>query len=273
MRYFYLFAVLCGTVFARRMDVIIPVHKKDIPNLDILIDAVEEKIEDYGRIIIISKNRFTDRAEWISESQYPFTIQDVADEIGTEGGIGTNQRRGWYYQQLLKFYVHEVIDDLSEDILILDADTVPTKPISFFKEDGRVILDYRPFKHKRSYIRHTNLMLSHQVPLRDKENPVVHHMVFSKAIMQDLFARVEGEYQKPFWQVFANLVLPPNRCSRGVFYAGASEYMIYYFFATHCHPDKVVKRSIRIFDHSKDLLGKFPKHASFMSKHNYDRKE
>ncbi|MCH9811252.1 hypothetical protein K0U07_00640 [bacterium] len=273
MKLVFSFLFLLCSLFAGRIDVILPVHKKDAPNLDDIISAVEERVADIGRIIVVSKRRFTNRAEWVSEDEYPFTIEDVADEIGGEGGIGTNIRRGWYYQQLLKFYAHYVIEDLSEDILILDSDTIPTKPISFFDEDGRVYMDYRRLNYRRSYKRHTNLMLCDSCTIRNRENPVVHHMVFSKTIMDDLFAMVEEKYGKPFWQVFANLVLPPHKCSKGVFYAGASEYMIYYFFATSCHTDKVKKRAICLYDSAASLTGRCPRNAQFMSKHNYDRRE
>ena len=261
------------SLFAKRIDVVIPVHKKDARNLDVIINGLEERVENLGRVIVISKRRFTDRAEWVSEEEFPFTIEDVADEIGGEGGIGRNIRRGWYYQQLLKFYAHFVIDDLSEDILILDSDTIPTKPISFFDEEGRVFMDYRRINYPSAYKRHTLLMLCDKADVRRRENPVVHHMVFSRAILDDLFAMVEERYGKPFWQVFANLVLPPHKCTKNGFYMGASEYMIYYFYATTCHPEKVVMRHIVLDDHAGSLASGGSRRADFKSCHNYDRRE
>lgn len=274
MRYLFLFMVLFLQIFSQQIDVVIPVHKKDAGNLDAVIAAVENCVENVGRIIIISKKRFTDNAEWVDEADFPFSIVDVANEIGGEGGVGGNIRRGWYYQQLLKLYAFYVIEDLSDHILILDGDTVPTRPMPFLDEEGRAYLDIRlNSRYISTYKKHTQKILPDGVDLEAKTNPVVHHMVFSRGIMDDLFTRVEDRYQKPFWKVFANLVTPPNKCNKRQFYTGASEYMIYYYFSLHFHPDKIHTRPIMIYESLKSIESNAPSWAWFKSCHNYDRTE
>jgi hypothetical protein len=274
MRILFFLVTFFLTLFSESIDVVIPIHKKDAKNLDIVIAAVEKHIENVGRIIIISKERFTDKAEWVDEKDFPFSIVDVANEIGGEGGIGDNIRRGWYYQQLLKFYALYVIEDLSDHILILDGDTVPTRDMPFLDEEGRAYLDaHFNRRYICTYKKHTKKILPDGVDLDQRTNPVVHHMVFSKVIMDDLFNRVEEKYGRPFWQVFANLVEAPNGQNSRQFYTGASEYMIYYFFSTHFHPDKIRERFIGTHENAKSLVCTPPKRAWFMSKHNYDRTE
>ena len=52
------------------IDVVIPVHSKDSPSLDVVIDAVERHVEDVRNIYIISERRYTDRAFWIDEKNF-----------------------------------------------------------------------------------------------------------------------------------------------------------------------------------------------------------
>ena len=114
--------VFCFNLFCSQIDVVIPVHKKDAPTIDVVIKAVRENIINLRDVYVISKEIYTDNAIWIDEKEFPFSIDDVGNELGRIG-VGKHVRRGWYYQQLLKFYAHRVIDGLSQSFLILDADT------------------------------------------------------------------------------------------------------------------------------------------------------
>ncbi|MCH9617257.1 MAG: hypothetical protein SP4CHLAM5_07810 [Chlamydiia bacterium] len=274
MRYLFTLTLFFLPLFSKTLDVVIPIHRKDAKNLDTVIAKVKEHIEDVGRIIVISKERFSYKAEWVDEKDFPFSIVDVANELCGNGGVGNHIRRGWYYQQLLKLYAHYVIDDLTDDILILDGDTVPTRKMSFFDKQGKVYLNARHARrYTATYKRHALKLLPEEINLNRLVNPVVHHMVFTKEILDDLFSRVEEKYAKPFWQVFANLVAPANDRNTRLFDMGASEYVIYYFFSTHFHSDKVSERFIKTLDNANSLDHVPSKNVWFMSKHNYDRTE
>ena len=100
------------------IDVIIPAHEKDIDTLDLCIDAVKNNVNRLGKVYVISRERLTENAEWIPESEFPFSIDDVSNFTGK------HWRTCWYYQQLLKMYVFEVRKDISDSVLVLDSDTV-----------------------------------------------------------------------------------------------------------------------------------------------------
>ena len=230
MKNFLLFIYLLP-LFSMQLDVVMPVHEKDASFLDIVIDEIEKNIQDLGRIIIISNQRFSDRAEWIDEKDFPFTLDDIGNHLGQNGGIGNHKRRGWYYQQLLKLYAHFVIEDLSEHILILDADTRANHKIGFIDNKGRAILDTVNCRCCFStYYNHMKKLLPYMDSINMKVNPVVHHMVFSREIISDLFYKIEKRFDLPFWMVFCNQVDMSYGINGKGFYIGASEYMLYYHF-------------------------------------------
>ena len=72
---------------------------------------------------------------------FPFSLNDIGRELGGDGGVGKHFRNTWYFQQLLKFYAFYVIDGLTENILILDADTRANHKIKFVDDDGGIFLD------------------------------------------------------------------------------------------------------------------------------------
>lgn len=272
MRY-VLFYILCiGSVFSNGYDIVIPVHQKDLVNLDTVLDKVEERIKGYNRIIIVSKERYTDRAEWVNENDYPFTVEDVAKELGGNGGVGKNKRRGWYYQQLLKFYAPAVIEDLSEHYLVFDSDTIPTHEMTFIDEEGKPYLDhiiYGCFIH--TYYPHVRKMLPKGAIIDKNKNPIVHHMMFTKTILTDLFESVEERYEVPFWTAFCNCVVDPRQANKQQFYTGASEYMIYFYFCQNFYSDQVHYRGIKLYDRAPSFSAKIPEWADFASHHNYNR--
>ncbi len=267
------FFLFCFFLFSEQIDVVIPVHKKDAPTLELVIAAIKENIQDVRRVIVISKEQLSENAEWVDEKQFPFTIQDVANELGGKGGIGKNVRRGWYYQQLLKFYAHYVIEDLLDNILIFDADTLVNHPMKFIDEDGSLYMDIRDYGKPHFFY---SVHLRNFLPMIGKfdryVNPVVHHMVFNKEVIQDLFTTVEEHFQRPFWKAFSNVVITDH--SKPLYlYLGASEYTIYYHFCMKYHKDKYIERKITMNEDATSLLDPKSTIFDFVSVHQYDRRE
>lgn len=262
-----LLALLLNTV-----DVVIPVHKKDVENLSVTIHHVKRQVKDLGEVYVISKKPYTDKAIWISEEAFPFSIEDVGNELGRIG-IGKHVRRGWYYQQLLKFYAHRVIDNLSENFLILDADTRTNHAIEFTFQ-GKPIMD---FQWGGCWIKPYYDFMARMVPVLDDvdldPNPVVHHAVFNQTMLESLFESVETAHQKPFWLAFCHSVLGAQDPDSRYFYAAASEYMLYYHYCLHFFPDQCVTRAVNLKSNSHSLKQSAPLSVDFVSFHQYDRTE
>lgn len=177
-------------------DIVIPAHKKDLPILGHCIDAARRKIVGVRRIIVISKERYTDKAEWYDEALFPFSFDLVAKYVGK---VST----GWYFQQLLKLYAAETIPNISENILVLDSDTVFFRRVHMFDHQGRALYNISKDKdiQRRSFDRRVANHIKKLLPEISVEkipkefqavSGISHHMMFNREILNDLFQRVEA---------------------------------------------------------------------------------
>ena len=138
-----------------KLDIIIPVKdskvkiaiEKTIPSVlsklrynKIFVITKKEKILEFdsvfqGKIQIIDENTIVDK----------LTIEMVENYF--ESKHIDKSRAGWYFQQFLKLGISKsnIISDL---YLIWDADNIALKPISFFSNDNKVLLDITSEYHK-----------------------------------------------------------------------------------------------------------------------------
>jgi Family of unknown function (DUF6492) len=243
------------------IDVVIPVAPKDYPKLErSLLGILENSQTPIGRVFLIAADDgalkylnadVSTKVSVVQECEMPFTKRDIAELLEEQGA--TAKQASWYYQQLLKFYVFQVIRGLGDDVLILDADFVFSRPLHFLTEDGRAILSRGyPFKwlvNTRDYptrVEHIHADFARRFvagwePV-DPFSGMHHHMVFQRDILADLFDVVEREHQQPFWRAFAGNVRFEKKWN------AASEYVIYYHFARARHPGRVVVRDLETCD-------------------------
>ena len=66
------------------IDVVIVTHPKDSGTLDMCIDGIRTYGENIGRVIVVSSEPLTDKAEWFDEAGYPFSKADVSLQIGRD---------------------------------------------------------------------------------------------------------------------------------------------------------------------------------------------
>lgn len=213
------------------IDVVIPCAPKDLHTLEHCIDGIKKNGRHLRRIIVLSKEKFTENAEWFSEDLFPFSMQDVAleifegDERAAEEFVSSPLTQiGWIYQQLLKFYAPFVIPNISPNVLILDADVIFLKKTRFLTKEGE------PYfipgkKHYSSNFEHAARLLPDlkQVPAR--QSGIAHHMVFQKPVLEDLFRLIQMRHQVEPWRAMCRCIDP-----REIYLACMSEYEIYFNF-------------------------------------------
>ncbi len=73
------------------------------------------------------------------------------------------------------------------------------------------------------YFEHAKRLVPHFERAYPELYSVCHHMLFQKAILDDLFEKVEKYHKQPFWEAFCSCV--------DIRLGGASEYIIYFCFA------------------------------------------
>lgn len=218
------------------IDVVIVSHPKDKGTIDMCIDGIRENGKNVRRVIVVSPEPLTDNAEWFDEKKFPFSKDDIRMQIGHEDPemivdfFARAHNAGWYLQQMLKMYAIFVIPNISNNVLVIDADSVFVRPISFLNPKthaGRLcVSDHRDTKGH--YIRQAERFVPSYRRINVGLNSVNHHMLFQRAIMKDLFDEVERVHKMPFWKAWCRSIFVNGD-------RGASEYEIYYNFAlNHC---------------------------------------
>lgn len=234
-------------------DVVIPAHEKDVPILNHCIAAARRKIVGVRRIIVVSKERYTDKAEWFDEALFPFSFDFVRSYAGDSVG--------WYFQQLLKFYAVFVIPNISENILILDSDTVFFRRVKMFDYQGRALYNISKDKNieRRDFDQDVAAHIRKLLPEIAVENlpqefhevsGISHHMVFNREILRDLFTRVEKHDGSgdPFYKIFLKL----GNQSHSV-----AEYQTYFNFILVFHRDKMKIRKLNYKNTADHKVSKY----------------
>ncbi len=222
------------------IDVVIPAHKKDLDTLIHCIDGIRKNVAAVRRIIVISKEKYTDKAEWFDESLFPFSYQEIASIVG--GDVG------WHLQQLLKLYSPLVVPNISENVLVVDADTVFLRKVEFFSDAGLPLynlskdlnLESSDF-HQITFKHIVKILpeIGEKLPQEFKNiSGICHHMLFQKHVIEELFAKVESQdgTGDPFYKVF----LKNRQRSFGV-----AEYNLYFYFLVSLHPQDYKIRILR----------------------------
>lgn len=257
------------------IDVVIVSHPKDKGTIDMCVDGIRKNGKNVRRVIVVSSEPLTEKAEWFDENQYPFSKNDIRQQIGHEDPekivdfFRRAHNAGWYFQQMLKMYAPFVIPNISSNVLVIDADTVFLNRVEFLNKGnfaGKLcVSDHRDTKVP--YIRHARRFVPSYKRVNEGLNSVNHHMLFQRAILQDLFTEVENAYQMPFWKAWCRTIFVDDG-------RHASEYEIYYNYAlNHCKDiqvHKLKRRSSGSPDHAPIYKNQGYIMASF---HTYMRKE
>lgn len=282
------------------IDAVIPAHIKDKEILDHCIKGIRKNVKNIRRIIVVSKERYSDLGEWFDEKLYPFSFQEISQ-------ILNNQNVGWNYQQLLKLYAVLVIPNISKNVLIVDADTVFYRQVSFFDQRHRALYNLAkdknlfdsPFQintlqHIRTilpqvsdklaelfsttaknnpqraeeFIKKLNFVNPQQrILAKDLESGICHHMLMQKNVIESLFATVESNYKnQKFYQVFLQ-----NRQNN----FGVAEYNLYFYFLITHFKDSYAIRILNYKNTAKfqPVLESIRRKYHYCSYHSYMRKE
>ena len=250
------------------IDVVIPAHQKDLLTLEHAIEGIKRNVSNVRRIIVVSKEKYTNKAEWFDEALYPFSYSEISDLVG-------GQNVGWNLQQLLKLYSSLVIPDISENVLIVDADTVFYRQVKFFEDDlplYNLAKDKNLHKDKfhaqtLSHIKEIMPEIAENLPQKyDYISGICHHMLFQRNIIKDLMQRIEKRYGDDFYKVFLK---------KGKTAFGVAEYNLYFYFLVSCFPKKFKIRILQYKNTVKfnPLLERLRKKYDYCSYHSHMRSD
>lgn len=221
-------------------DILIVHGPSDDNILPYTVSQIRKFVKDFRNIYIVSHDAeivlFDEEVfvgcKIIDEKTFPISINDVNSIIQTP------KRNGWYYQQLLKLYASLVIEEMLDDYVVVDADTLFLKEISF-KSGGRYMFNMGD-EHHIPYFEHMN-RVHPSFEKMVKFSGISHHMIFNRMIVSEMMMLVERHHNfTPFWEVFLKEVLPEQRP-----FSGCSEYEMYFNYMLKNHKDKVIPRKIK----------------------------
>lgn len=282
------------------IDAVIPAHPKDLETLEYCIKSIKKNVKNIRRIIVVSKSKLTDNAEWFDEALYPFSYPEVAKLVN-------NINVGWNYQQLLKLYAPLTIPDISDNVLIVDADTVFYKKISFFDKNNRALYNLakdqnlhasefqiNTLEHIKKIIYQVSDLIPELFDDSQKNNPqrsqifsqklnfldnkqkslalnlesgICHHMLMQKKVILSLFSTIENNFKN---QKFYEIFLQNRQNSHGV-----AEYNLYFYFLISHFPNDY---AIRLLDYKntakfQPIFENIRKKYHYCSYHSYMRKK
>ena len=248
------------------IDVVIPCHHKDAPQLDRTIESIKKYVAGIRRIMVISSERFTESAEWIDEAIFPFNKESIALEIFKSQEVASYQltkplsRIGWLYQQFLKLYAPFCIPNISSNVLIVDSDVVFLRPVTFLQENGAGLYAVGTEFYKQ-YFEHAARLLPGLKKLYPRYSGIVHHMLFQKAVLIDLFNFIYQEHHLEPWVAIARAIPVTNNTIHS---SALSEYEIYFNFV-FARTNQVKIRPLKW----KDISDAMYKNKSLITEYDY----
>ncbi|HCU00804.1 TPA: hypothetical protein DIC20_03820 [Candidatus Dependentiae bacterium] len=211
------------------IDVLIACHEKDQDVLQLCIQSAKKHVQNVRRIIVASDRRLSDDAEWYDESLLSFSKKSISDEFSSlDPSFKTSPEKqarvGWYFKQILNFYAPFEIPNISSNVLILDADTVLLRTVTFVDEEGNML--HAPgAEYHIPYFEHMQKFLPGLKRVFHKLSGISHHMLFQRAVLEDLFNLIESRHNCKFWQAYCRCV-----DIKDIALAGAADYEIYFNF-------------------------------------------
>lgn len=211
------------------LDVVIPCHEKDKHMLDMIILQAKKNVINIGDIYVISDGILTNQAKYVDEKKFPFTKKQVALEIfGNEKDAqqfidSPETRIGWLYQQLLKWYIFQMIPGISSNVLVLDADTLLLKPIRFLDENNNGLFNVGD-EYNGPYFEHARRVLGLR-RVFPQFSGICHHMVFQRPVIKDFFYLVYQKHHEELWKVLCRSISITD-----IYDSTMSEYELYFNF-------------------------------------------
>ncbi|MFH1254838.1 MAG: hypothetical protein V1646_05430, partial [bacterium] len=213
------------------IDVVIPCIKKDQRTLDLAISGIKKNGCNIRNIYLVAPEKLSSNATWIDEKSFPFTQKDIAMQIFDNDEVKASEymnckdsRAGWIYQQMLKFYAPFVIPGISQNVLILDADTVFLRPVKFQAQSGAAFFNPSP-EYYPPYFDHAYRVIPGFRKVFAQYSGISHHMLFQVCVLEDLFQNIRKVHNVEPW-----IAIVKNIAKKDLFGSGISEYEMYFNF-------------------------------------------
>ena len=208
----------------------VPVAPKDCARAARSIPLMQQRIKHpLERVAIVAP--LTPETQDLASS-LGIDLIDEAEPLADLLGDRAATASGWIKQQFLKLNCPKILS--CEDVLTMDSDTYPLRPVTFCDPDGRLIL-YNGDPNQAPFHRFTKAALG-RLPQRPS-NFVAHCMLFHGPFLSALHTEIEARHGKPWTEALLDLVAQPSAKVGSM-----SEFDLYGQFVTKTFPTRSTQR-------------------------------
>lgn len=247
------------------IDFIFPCHPKDFPSLKIAVDGVKNNVSCCNRIFVVSKENpnIEGVIHFNEEAYYKYITKEKVEEIWSEKNPSLAYRSKWVYQQFIKLLSGKVIPDLTDSFVLVDADTIFLRDVSF---DIEKFYYCRAKEYHKPYLEPIKKLFDIEKTIGF--STICHHMIFNKEKLNDMISEIENRFDSSF--VDATLdILDYNQGSC------MSEWDLYSNYMILNHPEMCENRQLEWSDiyivPNEKHVEELKNHFDFVSCHAYMR--
>jgi hypothetical protein len=185
------------------IDVILIANEKNLPSLNQSIESLHQYGTSIRRIIVISSQPFTEKAEWFDEKNFPFSKELILDQLFTQ--LIDKKRYPYHpknqlnkiFAQLLSLYAPLTIPSLSENVLVIEPDVLLLTPVQWMTEKGEPL-----FHVQDKYIQAHKALAVRLFPSFFFENytDIKHFILIQKPILEDFFLEIQRQHKEEPWK-------------------------------------------------------------------------
>lgn len=144
---------------------------------------------------------------------------------------GFPKRAGWYYQQLLKWGA-AYFENITEQYLVWEADTILLKPMNFFDNQDRMIFITDSDYHAPYFQTYKHFF---QEDANYEFSLIAQHIIIDKNILNEMLMVIDNRFEGTenwAWKIMKNLTTESN--------SKMADYETYGYYVKNHHPGKVV---------------------------------
>ena len=242
------------------IDCIVPYHKKDRALLSWCINGIRQNLE-VSRIIIVCSQACEEDVKQVGAI---FLDEDSVVQ-GLTGQSYQHYRWSWYWQQILKLAVADIV--ATPYYLVVDSDTVFLRPVSFFNDLGRPLYATATEFHSPYFDVFYQLLRFHA---RREYSFTVHHMIYNREIVIEMRNKFRDE--KPWWKDIVRYIEPQPPWNHP---SQVNEQETYGHYVKEMHPEEVnirplQWRNVNILP-NEQMIGRLAEQYDFCSFHAWAR--
>lgn len=174
-----------------KIDVVIPTIDKDFEILSLVIESLKNIGNKINKIYVVSPAKET-IINFCNEKKLKFvdelSVLGFSKENIRDYSMNGKDRRGWLFQQFLKYGMKDLVEQ--DNYLVLDSDTILTNTNTFI-EEGKFIFFKNTEWHKQ-YFKVFKKIFGYKN--KNFTSFTSHMMIFNKKYLTEMLLEIEQEH-------------------------------------------------------------------------------